>query len=45
MDMAATREAWAGFQIVLVAYADAVQRYIPYSRVPSVPRSRDCART
>ena len=31
MDMAATREAWAGFQIVLVAYAHVLQRYIAYA--------------
>ena len=45
MDMDEVREAWAGFQMVLVVYADAVQRYIPYNRVHIVPDIRDRART
>ena len=45
MDMAAARAAWDGFQLVLVAYADAVQRFSSYNRVTSDRRSRDRERT
>ena len=45
MDMAAARAAWDGFQLALVAYALAVQRFSSYSRVTSDRHSRDRERT